>query len=87
MEQSPPQKDVTKLPRPFHLSSVHECLAIAAAAPRRPPEGTPPMGTHTFRIPDDIKDLTGELCERHGATLDGFLRECCRRLLYDYKQL
>lgn len=80
MEQKQPE---TILPHGLPLTTVHHALARAAAEPRRS-KGEAPMGTHTFRIPDELKYKVTAHCERHGGTLDGFLRQCCKGLIEDY---
>lgn len=64
------------------LTTVHHALAEAATEPKQY-EGA--MGTHTFRIHDELKKDAANKCLPHGVSLDAFLRKCCEALVNDFK--
>lgn len=62
------------------LATVHDALNNAVHAPKAKP-GQPT----SFRMEDELKDQTMDLCERHGTNLSEFIRQCCIALVRDYQ--
>lgn len=67
----------------FHLSNVHECLALAAAddAESAPDE----IKRVAVRVRVTLADAASIVCQRHGTTISSFLRQCMAALVRDYE--
>lgn len=63
------------------LLTVHHALNEAA----QETDKSQPMGTYTFRIPDDVRAEADEICQRHGVRLGSFLRACADILRREYR--
>lgn len=59
--------------------------AVSESAQEVKPEKTEnPMGTYTFRIPNQIRAQAEDLCQRSGSSLPSFLRKCCEIMVREY---
>jgi hypothetical protein len=69
----------TELPE---LSSfkVDDALAEASSSSKQ----SDSMKTFSVRLPEDVKEMAQEVCERHATDLGTFLRECAKGLIRDY---
>ena len=65
------------------LSTVHD--AVNQASIDLTPEN-PAMVVATFKIHQDDKDSAQDICVRNGTTLSSYLRQCCKKLISDYKK-
>lgn len=54
------------------IATLHDCLVP------KPEEGE--EARITFRLKPSVKRKLERICERHGITVNGFLRNCAERL-------
>lgn len=63
------------------LSTVHDAMTAAVFSDSSATVTT----TISFRLPAHIKEASERICAANSTCLSSFLRECCRKLVQDYK--